>query len=284
MEHTLDYRGLQKADSVYIIGIYERLEEGRIHTHYKPEGTGTGRLASENPNLQNVPKELRVIYIPDEGKVFVEGDYSQLELRVLAVIAKEQTMLQELKEGKNTHHIMGYEVFHKQWDGLTEQQKLRAKAIVFGTAYGRSARSVAIEFSIPTMVAEEWQAICINRYPGLLIYKQRTMQEFQATGQITTPFGRTRTVQNLPQALNKPQSIGSDVCLTSLIELDRAGFDLRLTVHDSIAVQFDEKAATEGAREMKRIMERPIEEMDNYQFPVKIGIGNDWYNLTEVKL
>lgn len=285
MRQLLEYRGIQKTDSVYIIGVYNRLEEGKIHTHYKPEGTGTGRLASEDPNLQNVPKWLRVIYISDDGKVWVEGDYSQLELRVLGIISGEQLILEELGRGQNTHHIIAYEIFHKKWDKLTEEQKLRAKAVVFGTAYGRSARSIAIEFNIPTSVAEDWQSLCINRYPGFLSYKQHQIEEYSTTGQCQSPFGRVRTLQGITQAFNTPvQSSGSDVCILSLIELDKAGIDLRLTVHDSIATQFDEKEVLEGAREMKKIMERPIPQLNNYKFPIKSGIGKDWCNLKEVKI
>jgi len=284
MKQLLEYRSIQKTDSVYVIGVYNRLEEGRIHTHFKFE-TGTGRLASENPNLQNVPKWLRVIYISDDGKLWVEGDYSQVELRALGLLSGEQSILDEFAKGQNTHHIVGYEIFHKKWDELTEGQKLRAKAVVFGTAYGRSARSIAIEFNIPTSVAEEWQALCINRYPGFLTYKQKQYDEFTSTGQCQTPYGRIRTLQSITQAYNTPvQGVCADLLKTTLILLDKAGVDLRLTVHDSIAAQFDEKEVMDGAREMKKIAERPIAEFNGYQFPIKVGIGSNWTDLKEVKL
>ena len=179
MQITLDYRGLQKATSVYLLGIYDRLEEGRIHTQFNITGTGTGRLSSTDPNLQNVFKEGRVIYIADDDDhVLVEGDYSQLELRVVAVLADETTLLNELAQGINVHYLLAYEMFHKKWNELTDIQKLREKAVVFGTIGGRSARSIAIEFGIPTSLAEEWQALCFNKYPKFHLYKEKQTRVF----------------------------------------------------------------------------------------------------------
>jgi len=285
MQIILDYRAMQKVDSVYLLGVYDRLLNGRIHTEFNIAGTGTGRLSSVNPNLQNVPKELRVIYIADdEDHILIEGDYSQLEFRVVAVLANEQTVLNELSQGINIHHKLAFEMFHKQWDQLTDVQKLREKAVVFGTIGGRSARSIAIEFDIPTLLAEEWQALCFNKYPKFLLYKKKQTKIFNELGYATTAFGRKRILQNLTQAFNTPmQGSAGDITKTSLIELDRSGIDLRLTVHDSIVAQFHKNELEEGASIMKQIMERPIEQLKAHQFPVKLGAGSNWYELKEVQ-
>jgi DNA polymerase-1 len=286
IKQLLRYRKLAKVDSVYLVGVYHRLEDSRIHTHFKIEGTETGRLSSQDPNLQNVPNEMRVIYVADPGKVMVEADYNQLELRVLAVVAQEQTAIQELfYEDKNTHHMIGKIIYHRDWDQLTVEEKLRAKAVVFGTAYGRSARSIAVEFGISTLEAERWQALCINRYPGFLTYRQRQEQLLSRGEPIRTPFGRKRVVSGLTQALNTPiQSAAADVTLTSLIELDKAGIDLRLTVHDSIVAEFAVHEVQEGIVLIKRVMERPVEQLGGFSFPAKIKTGPNWANVKEVKL
>lgn len=276
IEALLQWRKLTKLMSVYIVGVWDRLENGRIHTRFKIGGTETGRLASENPNLQNVPQEMRCIYIADPGMVMIGADYSQLELRVLAIVAGEEQAIRELfYEGRNTHHIMGKIIFGKEWDELTIEERLKAKGVVFGTAYGRSARSIASDFGISLVEAEVWQQQCINRYPGFLRYREQ--QQRLAGGIVTTPFGRKRRVETLAQALNTPiQSAGADVCLTSLIELDKAGFDLRLTVHDSIVLEAPEQEADEAMHQVKAIMERPILELGGFSFPVKIKKGKTW--------
>ena len=130
LQALLDYRKMSKIVSVYLLGVYERLRGDRIHAHPKIEGTGTGRLSYKNPNLQNVPEKLRVIYIPDSPDyVILNGDYNQLELRVGANIAPEPLMLQEFAEGKSTHKVMGYNIFNKEWDDLTAQQKLQDRKV-----------------------------------------------------------------------------------------------------------------------------------------------------------
>lgn len=282
MQIVLDYREAKKVLSTYVDGVLERLEYGRIHTHYKIGGAGTGRLSSENPNLQNVPKELRAIYIPDPGNVFVEADYSQLEVRVLAVIADEKTMLKEIADGVNVHHNMAKIIFGKDWEDLEEKHRVWTKNVVFGTAYGRGPTAIARQFGCKIKEAEEWQMACLKKYPGFTIYHQKQKSVFEKTGKAFTPFGRSRPVQTVTQAINTPiQSAGSDVCLTSLIMLHKHGFDLRFTVHDSITIQSDEKFHVEQASEIKQVMERNIPELNNNYFPVNIKHGTNWYELQE---
>lgn len=283
MQQVLTYRDLYKSGTVYIEGIYSRLENNRIHTNFNIAGTGTSRLSSSNPNLQNVPKWLRVIYIADPGNLIIEGDYSQLELRVLAVITNELTMLKELAEGRNPHHLLGEAIFHKKWDDLTEQQRLREKAVLFGTAGGRSPKSIAMEFNVPILLAEQWQAACINQYQAFVAYRNKQRDQFLNTGKYTNAFGRERVLQRMTQALNTPfQSNAGDITKTTLIELDKLGFDLRLTVHDSIVIQARKKEAKEVAREFKKVMERPIKELNNYKFPCKVEAGENWCELKKI--
>lgn len=285
LEDILQYRTFDKALSTYVVGVYNRLRGERIHAHPKIEGTATGRLAYRDPNLQNVPKELRVIYTPDsEDHCLIEADYSQLELRVIALLAPEPTMLQEMAEGKRIHTTMGREIYHKEWDDLTPQEQVRAKGVVFGTVYGRSARSIAIEYGVPIKTAEEWQMVCVRKYPGIAEYVKRQSQEFYSRQKVNTPFGRVRTLQSILQAYNTPiQSSGSDVMLLSLIELFKAGFDLRISVHDSVIINVEKRHALEASEEITMIMQRPIPQLSNYQFPVKLQAGLDWFNTKDLK-
>jgi len=279
LEALLDYKQISKLASSFIIGIYKRLENGRIHTHYDIAGTGTGgRLSSSNPNLQNIPRVIRSVYLPDEGCVFVGADYNQLELRVLSVIAEEERAIQELFfEGKNIHHTMCKIIFNKTWDEATPIERTRTKNVVFGTAYGRSARSIAVDFGVTIREAEQWQHLCITQYPGFLKYRKRQEEIMRRFGYVRTPFGRKRVVQTLMQALNTPvQSAAGDITKLSLILLDRAGVDLRLTTHDDIVACFPKEEAEEGQRLIVNIMTRPIPQLRNLSFPVSAGTGDNW--------
>ena len=284
METLLEYRGLDKTLKTYLLGVNERLIKGRIHAQPRIAGTGTGRLSYQNPNLQNVPALLRNIYIPDsEDCSFLEADYSQLELRVIGLLAPEPTMIQEFAEGKRIHDIMGKLVYQKEWADMTPTEHVRAKAVVFGTVYGRSARSIAIEFGVPIKEAERWQMICVNKYPGIREYTKHQTENFYKTHRTSTPFGRVRFLQTVLQSYNTPiQSSASDVMLTSLIELFKKNFDLRITVHDSVIIHTEDKLKKEVINSGREILQRPIEQLNNYQFPTKIKEGKDWYNMKEV--
>ena len=283
MKILLDYRDVKKILSVYIDGVLERLEYGRIHAHGKVGGAGTGRLSFEDPNLQNIPKPLRALYVADPGFRFIDGDYEQLEVRVLAVVAQEKTMLKEIANGLNIHHKMGKIIFKQEWDKLEEKQRVWTKNVVFGTAYGRGPTAIARQFGCTIREASEWQSACLQQYPNFLVYHQKQRSVFEKTQRAYTPFGRSRLIQTITQAYNTPiQSAGSDICLTSLIMLDKAGFDLRFTVHDSITIQAPEEEYKEQAIEMEKIMSRLIPEMNNMSFPVKLTQGLNWYDLEEI--
>jgi DNA polymerase-1 len=285
-QKILDFRGKQKALSTYLKGIYERLEDNRIHTEYKIEGTGTGRPSSSNPNLANVPKELRVIYIPDSPDyIFIEVDKSQLELRVGALIAPEPTLLDELSQGADIHERTRLSILdaYPGFAAFGSRQRLITKSVVFGTFYGRTAMSIAREFGIPVAIAEKIQAVCINKYKGFHEYKTRCERAVAKDGLLTTAFGRRRIVNTLNQGYNTPvQSAAADVGLTTLLNLFKAGLDLRITVYDSYLIQVPKHKAKEYQEEIINIAQLPFDIFNGYSFPVKAKQGSDWYNLKEV--
>jgi DNA polymerase-1 len=285
MQGRLDYISLTKGASTFLKGIYQRLEDGRIHTNYHPEGTGTGRISSSAPNLQNIPKDYRIVYIADdEEHILVEFDYSQLELIVAALLGDETNLLNQIERGIKPHHILGKIIYGREWDDLSEQEKLREKAVLFGTIGGRSPYSIAREFGIPVYQAEAWQALCVGQYPGLAVYKERCLEEWQTTGKITTAFGTERVVSEPTQALNnRMQGTASFITLTTLNELYKKGFDIRLTVHDSITLSCRCKELRDIVKEAKKIVERPIKQLKNYRFPAKITTGPSWGEQKEIK-
>jgi len=285
MQARLDYVALTKGASTFLKGIYQRLEDGRIHTSYHPEGTGTGRISSSAPNLQNIPPYYRIIYTGDsEDDVLIECDYSQLELIVAAILGGETGLLEEVKRGVKPHHVLGKIIFGKDWDELTKEEQFREKAVLFGTLGGRTARSIAIEFGISTYEAEHWQALCVNKYPGLLRYKNKVEREFYETGSITTAFGTSRKINSVTQAYNNPfQGSASFITLTTLNELYKKGFDIRLTVHDSIVIHTKRKEVREVVRELAKIVERPIKQLGNYRFKATYKFGHNWSEQEELK-
>jgi len=284
MQALLDYRQITKAASTELKGIYLRLEDNYIHTDFNIEGTGTGRISSQNPNLQNINEPYRVIYIADdEDSRLVVADYSQLELIVAAILGNETTLLDQAAKGIKPHHILGKAMFGREWSELTVLEKLREKAALFGTMGGRSALSIAREFSVPVSLAEEWQAMCVNQYPGLLRYKEETLEIFKQTGKVYTAFDTERIVSSGSQAMNNRfQGSASFVTLTTLNKLDKAGFDLRLTIHDSIIFHCKANEVTDVVNVARPIIERPIKELKDHCFKAAYKSGYNWYDLEEI--
>ncbi|MCK5643966.1 MAG: hypothetical protein KAJ19_24425, partial [Gammaproteobacteria bacterium] len=285
MELHLEYRALYKMQSQYLRGIYKRLDNGRIHTTFKIEGTGTGRLTSEDPNLNNVPAQMKVIYIPDPGHCFVVGDYSQIELWVMALIAEEELMLKELQDGVDIHYAMCQLCFPnvplkhgKRKLDFDYHQDFAAKSVTFGTAYGRTPWSIAREFGVSVATAEDWQLKCIHRYPKLGVYKQRCEDAFKRKGSLTTPFGRVRQLASVKQGYNFPiQSTAADIIFQSLIMADAEGLSPRLSVYDDAVFQVNLKTFDEEFKKIQTVMEHPVPQLGGVQIPIKYTRGINWY-------
>lgn len=281
MRLILEARDLKKQNSTYLKGLWDRLEDGYIHTQYLPDGTGTGRLSSRNPNLQNQPKPIRVLFTADTPQHYlVSADYRQLELWVGSILAPCPTLFNDLKMGVDVHNRVAMEMKPYVKESMQHRLRLLAKAVVFGTFYGRSARSIAIEHGCQVKEAEDWQRICFSSYPGLLKYIKDRFYDYNTTKVVTTPWGRHRVISTPTQAFNTPvQSSASDVTMSTLVEMDRAGFDLRLTVHDEIVFQCLEGELEEQIKKAKSIFERPIQQLNNTSFPVEFKFGKNWYEM-----
>lgn len=278
-EKILEFRQNEWVINSGLRSIYERLEDGRIHTSFLIEGAATGRLASRDPNLQNVPRWLRMIYIPDSDEYeWCDADMKQQELRVGALIAPEPRLLDELEHGKVVYHTLRQEIFgdRPEDESQFERQMTQTKEVVFGTLYGSTARSIGMKFGVAIYEAERWQSICINRFPGLLQYKKRCEKDILTKGYVETPFGRRRHVNSMTQGYNTPvQSTAADVSLYTLKRIHEHGFDLRLTVHDSFLIQI-KKNDKDAIREFRKACELPFPQLNDYTFKVDIKVGNDW--------
>ncbi len=290
MQDILDYRKVFKLSSVYLKGIFNRLENGRIHTHFKIEGTGTGRLSSQDPNLQNVPDEMRAIYIPDPGYVFVKGDHSQVELWVGAIVADEDQMLSDLQSGLDIHYISCQLCFphvslihgNRKQD-FTPQQQLIAKTVTFGTFYGRTPHSISREFGVTVAEATSWQLRLVNKYPKLASYRERCETSVSRHGYLTTPFGRRRYVASINQGYNFPvQSSASDITLGSIVEADRVGLQPVISVHDDILYLVKESTFDSEFSLIRKTMERPIPELKGIRFKIDYQKGYNWHELEKI--
>ncbi|PIN72128.1 hypothetical protein COV21_03140, partial [Candidatus Woesearchaeota archaeon CG10_big_fil_rev_8_21_14_0_10_45_5] len=209
---------------------------------------------------------MRSIYVPDdEEHLLVSLDFRQLELRVLGVVAKIQSLLNSLALGGDPHEELKQVIFSEGRESLgpPERQRLIAKAALFGTVYGRTKRSLGIEFGVSDAVAESWQQFCVHKYPEVSSYWKETERLLATQGYVETPFGRKRYNLDRRQGYNTPiQSTAGDINNTVLLELYKKGFDVRLTIHDCNVIQVSRKTLREEVMEAKRISEEPFAELE----------------------
>jgi DNA polymerase-1 len=290
-ETLLVHRREAKLYGTYVKGARKRLHAGRLHPTFLLHGTVTGRLSCRNPNLQNVPREskIRRLYVPGDGNVFVQGDYAQAELRVMATLSRDVYLKEVFDEGRNIHEEVATRFFGPNF---TKDQYVRAKAVVFGLAYGREAYSLAEEFNIPVSEAQRYLNQFFSAIPELAEWRSSVQRRVAEDHEdLVTPFGRHRrfwliTNENKKDILKEalsfyPQSIASDINLSALIRLKQLGLHVRLPVHDSILVECLEQDAEEVARTVKTTMEETARDVfDDYvTFVADVKIGMSWGDL-----
>lgn len=291
-EGLLKHRQEGKFYGTYVKGIRKRTIRGRVHPTFMLHGTVTGRLSCRNPNLQNIPRgsKARRLFVPEAGRVFVEGDYAQAELRVVAALAEDSYLRGVFSEGRNIHAEVAEMFYGPRW---TKEHYVRAKAYVFGLTYGREAASIAAEYKIPYAEAQRHMNTFFDVIPDVVRWRQEQQNMvMEANEDLISPFGRHRrfwliTKDNRKDILKeclafKPQSTASDICLSALIKLRELGLHVRIPVHDSILVECYPAEAQDVARLMKTVMEQTaIDTFTDYvPFPVDIAIGPTWGDLT----
>jgi len=293
------WKKTEKIIGTYIQGVQKRIAaDGRIHSTYLIHGTVTGRLSSRNPNMQNVPRDpaIRNIFQAPPGHVLVEFDYSQVELRVLAVMADDEFLKGVYRDGRDLHDEVAAAVF-PGWRKDTligKEQRIRAKFLNFGIAYGRGAKAIHEEFGMPFPDAQKMVREWFARAPQAAEFIEQTRRAPQEGRQLKTPFGRRRrfglvTRDNLVpiqnEAINFPiQSTASDLTLLSAIRMQdqlvkRWGVHITNLVHDSILVEAPKDCNLEEMiAYVKSVMERLPQTIlhTDLPFDVNASIGTGW--------
>ena len=296
----LEYRKYQKLRSTYIDSLIQlRDPDGRVHTHFDQVATATGRLSSNEPNLQNIPvrtelgREIRGAFIAKPGCVLVDADYSQIELRVLAHIAGDETMIAAFNAGQDIHARTAAEVYGVPIGEVTSQMRSACKAVNFGIVYGISDFALAKNIGVSRAEARDFIERYFARYPGVKAYMENSVQEARDRGYALTLMGRRRYIPELLSsnynlrsfgercAMNSPiQGTAADVIKLAMIrvedELRRRGLQTKLIlqVHDELILEAPEAEAGEAAALLKECMEGVMQ----LAVPLRVDVssGGDW--------
>lgn len=300
VEQILDYRTLTKLKSTYADGLLKEISaDGRIHTNFQMTVTATGRLSSTEPNLQNIPvrrelgAQIRKMFVASPGKVLVDADYSQIELRLLAHIANDETMIAAFRSGEDIHAVTASQVFGVPLAEVTPLQRSHAKAVNFGIVYGISAFSLAQDIGVFQSEAKAYMDSYFAKYHGVRDYMTRVVEQAKADGYVTTLFGRRRNLPELKSsnfnlrsfgervALNMPiQGTAADIIKAAMVRVDarmRAEHlqaRLLLQVHDELIVE----CPTEEAETVRGILIEEMEHVVDYRVPLLVDakIGASW--------
>ena len=298
---VLEWRQLAKLKPTYADALVEEINPatGRVHTSYAMAVTSTGRLSSNDPNLQNIPirteegGRIRRAFVAEPGHLLVSADYSQIELRLLAHVADIETLREAFASGQDIHARTASEVFGIPLDQMDKTTRSRAKAINFGIIYGISAFGLARQLGIDASEAGLYIKTYFDRYPGIRAYMERTKEEARIHGYVITPFGRRCTIQGIAdrnmtrragaerQAINAPlQGGAADVIKRAMVALPAAlqAANLRsrllLSVHDELLFEAPEDEAETLAAVARAVMEGAASL--SVPLTVETGIGRSW--------
>ena len=281
IEEILEYRQLTKLKSTYVDGLSKVIDpDGRIHSSFQNTVTATGRLSSTEPNLQNIPvrtelgAQLRKMFVAGAGRVLVDADYSQIELRLLAHMADDQAMIQGFRSGEDIHAITASQVFGVPQCEVTPLMRRSAKAVNFGIVYGISPFSLSQDIGVTVAEAKEYMDKYFAHYAGVHAYMDNVVKEAKDRGYVSTPMGRRRWVPELKSSNFNTRSFGERVALNAPIQgaaadiiklavirvrdrLLREGLEGRLVlqVHDELIVECPADEAHQVARVVREEME-----------------------------
>lgn len=298
----LQFRALKKLISTYLDGLEPLIsrETGRIYTSFNQMVTATGRLSSSDPNLQNIPirteqgRKIRSLFVPGEGYDYiVSGDYSQIELRLLAHLSQDPTMIDGFKKNQDIHRRTASEVFGIPWDEVTPEQRSHAKAVNFGIIYGISDFGLARNISISRQQAKEYIDSYFARYSTIHAYMDKLVAEARETGMAKTMFGRIRTLADINSknftrrsfaertAMNTPiQGSAADIIKLAMNavqdELERRGLKSRLLVqvHDELVLE----VPADEREEVETLLKDTMEHIVTLSVPLVVDIhcGRNW--------
>ena len=297
----LEYRQLAKLKSTYADGLLTCIaEDGRIHSTFNQTITATGRISSTEPNLQNIPirtelgRLLRKVFVPQDGFVFMDADYSQIELRVLAHFSGDEALINAYREQSDIHRITASQVFHVPFDEVTDLQRRNAKAVNFGIVYGISSFGLSQGLSITRKEAEGYINRYFETYPGIKAFLDGAVAEAKEKGYVTTLFGRRRPVPELKSSNFMQRSFGERVAMNSpiqgtaadIIKFAMLGVDRRLrreNLRSRLILQVHDELLIETAvEEEERVRQILTEEMMHaadlaVELVIDLHTGKNWY-------
>jgi DNA polymerase-1 len=297
----LEYRSLAKLRSTYTDKLPEAINPrtGRVHTSYHQAGAATGRLASNDPNLQNIPirtedgRRIRQAFIAPPGRRIVACDYSQIELRIMAHLSEDPALLRAFASGEDIHRATAAEVFGRKIEEVTGNERRAAKAINFGLMYGMSAFGLAKQLGIARGEAQDYIALYFSRYPGVRDFMERTRQEARERGFVETVFGRRLYLENIAArnaglragaeraAINAPmQGTAADIIKRAMVTIDgwleahRAQALMVMQVHDELVFEVEETFVETLVAEVRQRMAAAAE----LRVPLLVdaGVGANW--------
>ncbi|MFO0759026.1 MAG: DNA polymerase I [Byssovorax sp.] len=294
----LDHRAIAKLKGTYVDALPRLIhpKTGRVHTHWNQAAAATGRISSEDPNLQNIPirsalgKLIRRAFIAPAGHVLVSADYSQIELRVLAHLSKDPVLVEAFRTGQDVHVRTAMEVFGVAAEGVTEDMRRKSKTINFGVIYGMGESALAKRLSITRQEAARFIDAYFARYVGVKSFMEKTMTEARRTDVVHTLFGRRRLLPDLRNpdqmrraqaeriAQNTPiQGTAADLIKMAMVKLTEPvvpGARMVLTVHDELAFEVPEHLAEKASAKIREAMENVVD----FEVPLVVdaGYGKTW--------
>ena len=302
VQKILDYRQLTKLNSTYAEGLAAYIgEDGRIHGKFNQTITATGRISSTEPNLQNIPvrmalgREIRKVFVPKEGCVFVDADYSQIELRILAHMSGDERLIEAYRSAQDIHAITASQVFHVPLDEVTPLQRRNAKAVNFGIVYGISAFGLSEGLSISRKEAVEYIDKYFETYPGVKTFLDGLVKQGKEQGYVTTLYGRRRPIPELKSAnfmqrqfgervaMNSPiQGTAADVMKIAMIAVDRElkkrGLKSRivLQIHDELLIE----TARDEIEAVKEILTDKMKHAADLRVSLEVEaeVGKSWFD------
>ena len=306
-EHTivpkiLEYRKIMKLNSTYVEGMLPYIHEktGRIHSYFHQTVTATGRLSSTDPNLQNIPtrtelgRKLRKVFKAQNGKIFIDADYSQIELRVLAHMSKDEIMVNAFKTDQDIHTICASQVFKVPVEKVSKQLRSRAKAVNFGIVYGISDFGLAEQIDIKRKEAKAYIEQYLETYSGIKQFMNDIVEQAKEKGYVETEFGRRRYIPELSSnnymvrqfgqraAMNTPiQGTAADIMKIAMIKVYRElkkrkmKSKIVLQIHDELLIETE----LEEKEEVYKILKESMENAAQLSVPLKVEIaeGKSWY-------
>ena len=302
IEQILEYRQLMKLNSTYVEGLkpYINIKTNRIHSFFHQTITATGRISSTEPNLQNIPtrfelgKRVRKVFKPEKGKIYLDADYSQIELRVLASISGDEHMIDAFKEGKDIHKQAASKVFKTPIEEVTKEQRSNAKAVNFGIVYGISDFGLGEQLGIGRKKAKQYIEEYLEQYAGIKHFMENITEQAKEQGYVETLFHRRRYIPELKSnnymvrqfgaraAMNTPiQGTAADIMKIAMIKVyneiksRKLKSKIVLQVHDEMMIE----TPIEEKEEMIKIMKKSMESAANLEVPLiaEISDARNWY-------